>query len=161
MIFAIISDTHDNIENLKKIIDFLNKEKINLILHCGDICNQETIDEAQKKFKGEIYFVRGNGDYDLDIIPERMEIVLGGKRVAWVHYPDKAKALAESGNYDLVFYGHTHRPWEETISNPSINSGRPCRLVNPGELAGQRYKPCFAVYDTETEKLELKILETL
>jgi uncharacterized protein len=70
-----------------------------------------------------------------------------------VHYPEIAKKLAESGNYDAVFYGHTHRPWEETIGS--------CRLVNPGELAGQRYKPCFAIYDTETDKLELKILEKM
>ncbi len=153
MKIAIVSDTHDNTANFNKAIDFLNQEKIEVMLHCGDICDQQTIDEAQKRFKGEIYFVRGNGDYDLNIIPEKMEMVLGSKKIAWVHYPDIAKKLAESGNYDAVFYGHTHRPWEETIGK--------CRLVNPGELAGQRYKPCFALYDTETDKLELKILETL
>lgn len=161
MKFAIVSDTHDNIANFNKVIDFLHSEKIDVMLHCGDICNQQTIDEAQKRFKGEIYFVRGNGDFDLEIIPEKMEIVLDNKKIAWVHYPDIAKKLAESGNYDVVFYGHTHRPWEETIGNPSTGSGRVCRLVNPGELAGQRYKPCFAIYDTQTNVLELKILEKL
>ena len=34
-------------------------------------------------------------------------------------------------------------------------------MINPGELAGQFYKPTFAVYDRTTEKLELKILERL
>jgi putative phosphoesterase len=153
MKIAIVSDTHDNVANFNKAIDFLNKEKIEVMLHCGDICNQQTIDEASEKFKGEIYWVRGNGDHHLDLVPEKMEIVLGGKKIAWVHFPEIAKKLAESGNYDAVFYGHTHRPWEETIGK--------CRLVNPGELAGQRYKPCFALYDTGTNGLELKILETL
>ena len=58
------------------------------------------------------------------------EITLGGKKIAVVHYPEKARALAESGKYEMVFYGHTHKPWEERIGQ--------CRLVNPGELAGQR-----------------------
>lgn len=153
MRFAIISDTHDNMANFNKAIDFLNVRKITTILHCGDISNQQTIDEAVKNFKGEIKFVRGNADYDLSDIPESMEIELGGKRIFFNHYPDIAKREAESGKYNICFYGHTHKPWEEKVGE--------CRLVNPGELAGQRYKPCFAVYDIESDKLELKILEKL
>ncbi len=153
MRIAIVSDTHDNLANFKKIIDWLNKEKIKVILHCGDICNQETIDEAVKNFDGEIKFVRGNGDFELEDIPEKMEIELGGKMIAFVHYPKIAKEMAESKAYDLVFYGHTHKPWEEKVGN--------CRLINPGEVAGQRFKPTFATYDTENDKLELKILEKL
>ena len=82
-----------------------------------------------------------------------MEIELGGKKIFLNHYPDIAKNKAESGKYDLVFYGHTHKPWEEKVGE--------CRLVNPGELSGQRFKPTFAIYDTETDNLELKILELL
>ena len=153
MKIAVVSDTHDNMATFNKAISFLNAQKITTMLHCGDICNQDTIDEAVKNFKGKIYFVRGNGDFSLDEVPETMEIELGGKRIFINHYPEISKAAAETGKYDLAFYGHTHRPWEEQIGN--------CRLVNPGELAGQRYKPCFAIYDTETDKLELKILELL
>ncbi len=91
MKFAILSDTHDHIKNFNKAIDFLNKEKIATILHCGDICNQETIDEAVKNFKGEIIFVRGNGDFHLDEVPEEMQIELGGKKIFFNHYPDIAK----------------------------------------------------------------------
>lgn len=153
MKFTIVSDTHDNLKNFNKVIDFLNKENIKVMLHCGDICNQETINEAVKNFKGEIKFVRGNGDYDLQDVPEEMEVELGNKKIFFNHYPDIAKKVAESGRYDLVFYGHTHKPWEEKVGK--------CRLVNPGEVAGQRFKPTFAIYDTESDKLELKILEKL
>lgn len=153
MKFAIVSDTHDNLANFNKAIDFLNTEKISTMLHCGDICSQDTINEAVKKFNGEIKFVRGNGDFNLGQVPEKMELELGGKKIFFNHYPEISKIAAESKKYDIVFYGHTHRPWEERIGN--------CRLVNPGELAGQRYKPCFAIYDTETDKLELKILELI
>ena len=153
MKFAIVSDTHDNIKNFNKVINWLNKENINLILHCGDICNQDTVQESENNFKGEIKFVRGNGDFELDDIPEKMEIELDGKNIFFNHYPDIAKKSAESGKYDLVFYGHTHRPWEEKVGN--------CRLVNPGEVAGQRFKPTFAIYDTKIDKLELKIIEKI
>jgi putative phosphoesterase len=161
MKFAIVSDTHDNMANFSKVIDFLNTQNIKVMLHCGDICNQTTIDEAVKNFNGGIKFVRGNGDFELENIPETMEIELGGnpstglkaKKIFFNHYPNIAKKMAESGSYDLVFYGHTHRSWEEKIGN--------CRLINPGEIAGQRYKPCFAIYDTENDHLELKILELL
>ena len=158
MRFAIVSDTHDNIKNFNKVIGFLNQENIRVLLHCGDVCNQDTIDEAIKSFKGEIMWVKGNGDYELENYQDMMEADLGGKKVAFIHYPELAKKLAESGKYDLVFYGHTHRPWEEILRH---SSGQACRLVNPGELAGQRYKPTFALYDTKTDKLELKILEKM
>ena len=152
MKIAVISDTHNNWVNFKKAIDWIMKEKIRLILHCGDISGQETIDDAKKYFDGEIKFVKGNADYNLDL-PEKMELEFGGKKIAFCHFPDMAKKLAQSGSFDLVFYGHTHRPWDEKIGN--------CHMINPGELAGQFYKPTFAVYDTETGKLGLKLLEKL
>ena len=113
---------------------------------------QEIIDDAKKEFGGEIKFVKGNGDYDLDL-PEKMELEFNGKRIAFCHFPDMAKKMAQSGKFDMVFYGHTHRPWDEKIGE--------CHMINPGELAGQFYKPTFAVYDTATGKLELKILEII
>lgn len=111
------------------------------------------MNEAREHFKGNVYYVRGNGDFNLDQIPEKMEMALDRKNIAFTHFPDLARQLAKSGKYDLVFHGHTHRPWEEKIGS--------CRLVNPGEVAGQRFKPTFAIYDTENDKLELKILEKI
>lgn len=180
MKIAIISDTHDNLANFLKIIKWLNSEKIQLLLHCGDICNQDTLNEARKAFerpasaKGfgearEIKFVMGNKELHSENFPEVGEIEIDNKRIAFTHLPEKAKELAETRNpsassgqvpsassgqrYDLVFYGHSHKPWKEVIGN--------CKLVNPGEAAGLLYKPTFAIYDTATDNLELKIIEKL
>jgi len=166
MRIAIVSDTHNNWPNFKKAIDWTKKEKIQTILHCGDISSQETIDQAKKLFEepsfvkaseGQgIKFAKGNADYDLEL-PEKIDLELGGKRISFCHFPDIAKKSAQSGKFDVVFYGHTHRPWDERMP-----SGRgECHMINPGELAGQFYKPSFAVYDTENGKLELKILQQL
>jgi hypothetical protein len=153
MKIAIISDTHDNWANFKKVIEWLNKEKINLILHCGDISRQETLNEMKRLFNGEIKFVRGNADVDLIDIPESDEVESNGKKIAFAHFKEPAVELCKSGKYDLVFYGHTHKPWMEEING--------CRLVNPGEMAGQFYKPTFAIYNLEKDNLELKIIERL
>jgi len=152
MKIAVVSDTHNNWTNFKKAIEWIKKEEIRLILHCGDISSQETIDDAKKLFDGEIKFVKGNADWGLDL-PDELDLEFNKKKIAFVHFPNEAKKLAQSGKFDMVFYGHTHRPWDEKIGD--------CHMINPGEMAGQFYKPSFAVYDTASDKLELKILETL
>jgi uncharacterized protein len=153
MKIAIVSDTHNNWPNFKKAIEWIKKEKIQLILHCGDIQSQEIIDDAKKHFGREIKFVKGNADYDLPDLPGNLKIEFNNKKIGFVHFPNEAKKMAQSGKYDLVFYGHTHRAWDEKIGD--------CHMINPGELAGQFFKPTFAVYDTATGNLELKILEKL
>jgi hypothetical protein len=153
MKIAIVSDTHNNWVNFKKAIDWIKKENIQLILHCGDICSQEMIDDAKIFFGGDIRYVKGNADFNLPDLPEKIELDLENKKIIFCHFPNEAKKTAQSGKFDLVFYGHTHRPWDEKV--------RDCHMINPGELAGQFYKPSFAVYDTSTGNLELKILEKL
>jgi putative phosphoesterase len=152
MKIGIVSDTHNHWSNFKKAIEWMKKENMKLILHCGDIMTQEMIDNAKKEFDGEIKYAKGNGDYGLDL-PDKLNFEFNKRRIGVVHFPDPAKKMAQSGNYDLVFYGHTHRPWDEKIGE--------CHLINPGELAGEFYKPTFAVYDTEKNILELKILEKI
>ncbi|MFC1629761.1 metallophosphoesterase family protein [Patescibacteria group bacterium] len=168
MKIAIISDTHDNLPNFKKAIGWVEKEKIKTIIHCGDICTSKVLKEVTKNFPGKIYLVFGNADgarfrttrmVCKKIIPKVIlcgewgKIKIGGKKIAFVHSPEFARGLASTKKYDLVFYGHTHKPWEEKIKS--------CRLVNPGNLAGLFYKATFAVYDTKKDKLELRILEKL
>ena len=166
MKIAIVSDTHGNVANFRKAVDWLNKEKIQIILHCGDIGMPESLKESLADFKGDFFGVFGNMDEDFKILIDEynkiprvkisqalLETEIDKNKIAVTHYPDAAKKLAQSGKYDLVFYGHTHKPWDEKVGN--------CHMINPGELAGQFYKPTFAVYDTTTDNLELKILEKL
>jgi putative phosphoesterase len=85
------------------------------------------------------------------------ELTINDKKIAFCHKPEPAKTAAQTGKYDLVFYGHTHQPGEE-----KIDAGRGvCRLVNPGTLAGIFSKATFAIYDSEINKLELKLVEKL
>ncbi|MGC9048836.1 MAG: metallophosphoesterase family protein [Patescibacteria group bacterium] len=166
MKIAILADSHDNVPNMEKALGWINQRGISLIIHCGDLCAPSILTKViLPKFSGQLHFVHGNvGDSELleklakdlknvKIYSQVGEIELDGKKIAFTHQPEKGKELAQSGKYDLVFYGHTHKPWEEKVGN--------CRLVNPGTLAGMFYKATFAIYDPETDKLELKILEKL
>jgi len=184
MKIAIISDSHDNIPNIEKFLSWTEENKIEIIIHCGDIAAPSMINKLfAPLFSGEMHFVFGNVA-DREILPKvcakypntklhgdlgEIEIShplaplrrdtpprAGGEKIkiAFCHFPEEAKKLAESGKYNLVFYGHTHKPWLETLPNN-------CQLINPGTLAGLFNKATFAVYDTASGKLELKILEQI
>jgi hypothetical protein len=174
MRLAIISDSHDNIPNIEKLLSWAKEHKIQTIIHCGDIASGDTAEFLAKHFSGDIHLVYGNMDfaYRDDIylaIDNHPNAVVHGDEgsivipaqagiqeinLAFCHFPEQAKKLAETGKYDLVFYGHTHKPWMETLPNN-------CQLINPGTLGGVFQKASFAVYDTQSGKLELKILELL
>lgn len=167
MRIAILSDTHDNLPNFRKAIEWIKTQGIEFLIHCGDVCSPQTLDEALTGFLGDFLIVLGNADkgylwqerLDQDksfknrVFEDFGEIKIDGKNIAFCHFPQGARNLAESQQYDLVFYGHTHKPWEGRIGK--------CRLVNPGNLASVYYKSTFAIYDTEADGLELKILESL
>ncbi|OGF26535.1 hypothetical protein A2477_00320 [Candidatus Falkowbacteria bacterium RIFOXYC2_FULL_47_12] len=166
MKIAIISDTHDNVPNLEKALVWMNKNNIEQIIHCGDLCAPSMIKEIlAPSFVGQIHMVFGNVE-DRELMPkvagqfknvrhygDQGEIEIDNKKIAFVHFPREAKELAQSGNYDFVFYGHTHKPWTEKVGKTE--------LLNPGTLAGMFQKATFAVWDTKTGELELKILERL
>jgi hypothetical protein len=167
MRIAIISDTHDNLPNIDKMLGLVKALGIENIIHCGDVCAPMVMRYIAENFPGQVHLVFGNvdGDHDMmnQLAKEKLKnviiygeigkVTLGGKKIAFTHKPDGAKQLAASGKFDLVFYGHTHKPWEETINST--------KMINPGTLAGLFAKATFAVYDTATGKLELKILELL
>ncbi len=163
----IVSDTHDNLINFQEMIFWAKNNKVRILIHCGDIFSPMTLKTAIKNFSGKSYIVLSDVDrdyfkidkdlfedfYQLKVWEEFGEIKIDAKKIAFTHFPEFAKGLATTGKYDLVFYGHNHKPWLEKIGKT--------KLVNPGNLSGLFYKPTFALYDTKTNKLELKILENL
>jgi len=171
MLIAIISDSHDNIPNIEKFLSWAKTNKAGMLIHCGDVSAPSMINELFKDFAGPMHLVFGNVA-DREILPkvcskypnirlhgDEGEVFLNSEngtkiKIAFCHFFEEAKRLAETGKYHIVFYGHTHKPWMETLSNN-------CQLINPGTLGGVFNKATFAVYDTATGKLELKILEIL
>jgi len=165
MKIAIISDLHDNLTNLKKFLQWSAANKINTLIVCGDICAPATLKKIATKFQGPIHIVFGNvGDRPNELkvasnfkhvkhYKDLGEFKINNKKIAINHYPQEAKQLARSNKYDFVFYGHSHKPWIEAVGQTV--------LANPGTLGGMFYQATFAVWNTTTNKLELKILTQL
>ncbi|MDI6883388.1 MAG: YfcE family phosphodiesterase [Patescibacteria group bacterium] len=164
MKIAIISDTHENLTNFEKFASFAKKENIKNLIHCGDAHNKEKLETLINAFDGEIFYVLGNADIKEQILELKDnpkikifksfgEIEIDKIKMAFCHCLNDAKNICQTKRYNFVFYGHTHKPWLEEINN--------CILANPGNLAGSYYKASFAVLDTETKNLSLKILEEI
>lgn len=184
MLVAIISDSHDNLDNLKKFLDWTLKNKVEKIICLGDVARIESIKYLTHNFLGEIFLVKGNAClYDekdlkkyknIKYYGEVGEIEIEGLKIGFVHEPEKIKhfnllkvglnkvdldkaVLDKSGlekrSLDFIFYGHSHKPWLEKEGETFI--------ANPGTLGGVYYQATFAVLDTKTKNLELKILEGL
>lgn len=166
MLVGIFSDSHDNLINIEKFLDFAQVNNFAEIIFCGDLCAPATLKKLiAPNFTGPIHMILGNVA-DRDLLPQvaasisqvkfygdQGEFEIDGLKIAINHYPQEAKKLAVSGKYDYVFYGHNHTPWEEKVGQTI--------LANPGTLAGMFNKATFAVLDTKLRKLSLKILETI
>lgn len=161
MQIAIISDIHDNIPNLTKVLDYCRGNKIEKIICCGDLASLETLDFLNDNFQREIFFTFGNMDdaylknypfknnqyKNTQIFRDFGEAEIAGKKVAFIHFPREAKELCETGKYNFVFHGHTHKPWTEKIKN--------CIILNPGNVANQIYSPTFAIWNITNNSFDL------
>ncbi len=160
MQIAITSDIHNNEVNLEKVLRYCVEQEIKTLICCGDLASKEVLDLINDNFSGTIYYTFGNADYielrKLDsenkyrktfLFKNFGEAEIDNIKIAFVHFPQKARKLAETGKYNFVFYGHTHKPWEEIIEN--------CKMLNPGNVAGEIYLPTFAVWNTENANFKL------
>jgi len=160
MKIAIISDIHNNEVNLQKVLNYCEENSVKTIICCGDLASDETLDFLNDNFNGVIHYTFGNMDNDqlqdfkfkdkyknTFLHEEFGETEIDERKIAFVHFPDIARKLSDFGKYDFIFYGHTHKPWEENINN--------CKMLNPGNVAGEIYLPTFAVWNTENDKFEL------
>jgi len=158
MRISILSDTHDNIWALRAALPRL--AQTDAAIHCGDLVSPFMLQELGGGMAGKpVHMVWGNNNGDMLLIQsvaaklgnitlhgDLAELELGGVRIAVNHYPAIGRALAASGKYDLVCFGHTHKAFEEKAGN--------CLLLNPGELMGLYGRRTFVVYDTLARQVE-------
>jgi uncharacterized protein len=154
MQIAILSDTHDNLSKLDRAIPTLRT--VDTVIHCGDLCSPFVVVRLGNGLEGKpVHVVFGNNDGDPRLLTLKAQEVgnvfihgqfasleLGGLRVAVNHYPEIARPIALSGQFDLVCYGHDHTAHEEKIGSTL--------LLNPGELLGMNGRSSLAILDTTT-----------
>lgn len=155
---GILSDSHDDLDVLAKAIELFNAEGVVQVLHAGDIISPFTFD-LFRGLRAPLGGVYGNNDGDRLLLRERSKgalhvqphfVTLGGARGVIVHEPPLVGALARSGDFDLVVYGHTHEP--------ELRLEGSCLVLNPGKAARlNKGRATVALYETETR--EARIVE--
>ena len=159
MKIGLIADSHENMPMIAKAVELFNRERVELVLHAGDIISPITAKEFSK-LKARMIIVLGNNDGEKFFLRERFKSIgeihegkwegeIDGKRLLLIHAPDMLGALEKSGSYDIIVYGHTHKL--------DIRKGETL-VVNPGECGGWITGRCtIAILDTE--KMEVGIEE--
>ena len=155
MKIGIISDSHDNLVNVRKAVSRFKKERSDLVIHLGDFVSPPMIME----FKGlNLLAVFGNNDGEkFKLIKTFQEIggeikggffetELDGLKTAIYHGTESGitQALIGSGKYDLVLTGHTHKRME-------AKKGKTL-AINPGTAHGFGGEATIALFDTITKK---------
>jgi putative phosphoesterase len=165
MLIGVLSDIHDNLDNLRKALTIFEEWGVQALIFCGDFCSPIPSRVLAGGFKGDVHCVFGNGDGDrfamlnaantqypnLKLHGEYAELEFEGAKVAVTHYPFYARALARTGDYQAVFSGHTHEARQERIGG--------CLWVNPGDILGWKNKPSCAVYDTAANSVDIVGIE--
>jgi putative phosphoesterase len=151
MRIAIISDIHDNIWSLERVLARL--QSCDMLLCLGDFCAPFSLSAVAAGFKGPVHAVWGNNDGDKLLLMRNADkagnvtlhghyakLELDNVVLFMNHYPEIAQPLAASGQFDLVCYGHDHQRKAELQGKTW--------LVNPGEVMGRFGVVSYAVYDT-------------
>mgnify|MGYP006083709599 CR=1 FL=1 len=140
MLVGVVSDTHNNIKNIRKIINLFNEYQVELVIHTGDISKAETL-KVFSNLNCPLKGVFGNNDRIEKGLEEvckennflfqepPLSLAIKDKKIDIFHEPDLIREhIKEHPDIDLILHGHTHRYIEETI-NGTI-------YFNPGESAG-------------------------
>ena len=136
MKLGILSDTHDNLARIERAVTALNDAGVDFIFHLGDYCAPFSL-RPLKDLRADWMGVLGNNDGEIrglteasegKIRPGNLALEIDGARIFADHVNPVKGALAASGHFDLILYGHTHAL--------EIYEEHRCLCVNPGEVCG-------------------------
>jgi putative phosphoesterase len=156
---GILSDSHDQRAPVEAALAFFRSEGVGVVLHLGDVCNPAIL-SGFAELGVPLHGVFGNNDHPRDAFGDAAGFVfregpsvltVAERKVLMAHCFDELREeLNGSGRFDLVLYGHTHRPMTMRVGKALV--------LNPGESCGfLQGKPTCAVVDLAT--MEARIVE--
>lgn len=134
---GVLSDTHGKLR--EEVVEILRE--CDVILHAGDI-NTPKVVEALREI-APLYIVRGNADKEwAEEIPETLSEEICGLQIFMVH--NKKQIPKDTGDYDLVVFGHSHKYEERKEGN--------CLYLNPGSCGPRRFSQPVTMAVLEVEE---------
>lgn len=143
MKIGVISDTHDDMENVQEAIQIFNKMKVEYVIHAGDYIFPGVIKEF-KKLNAKLIGVLGNNDGEKNGIlksfigisgelkGELGEAEFDGLKFGIYHGTDREikENIKQSKKYDILICGHTHK--RDPQSSGTIKDVKDTFDLNPG-----------------------------
>ncbi|MFM8354066.1 MAG: YfcE family phosphodiesterase [Gammaproteobacteria bacterium] len=138
MRIGIVSDTHNNLRNVTRIVELFNAAGVERVIHTGDITQAKTL-EVFAHLEAPLYGVFGNNDQERDtLVPAILrngfifqeppfELVWHERRIIVVHDPLEFDGHLGQ-HHEVALHGHTHRYRHERLNGSLV--------FNPGECAG-------------------------
>ena len=148
-LIGIISDTHGRLpQSVSKV--FKNTD---LIIHAGDIGDQEIIDALEKIAPTRA--VRGNMDMGqwARNLRQTSTITINHQRLVAIHDVNDLDIHAHSASYHVVIYGHSHRP--------QVAKQQGVLYVNPGSAVQPRfgYPPSVALLEIKGDAINARLID--
>ena len=153
MQIGVVSDTHNNLANVRRIVALFNEAQVACVVHTGDITQAKTLD-VLAGLDMPLHGVFGNNDQEresLDAAIARhgfsfceppLEVEWAGRRVVVVHDPLELDGVLNGGHH-LALHGHTHLYRHDR--------GQDQLIFNPGECAGHmKGRNAVGVVDLES-----------
>ena len=174
MKIGIISDSHDDVDNVNRAIGIFEKEKVKAVIHAGDIISPPIIKEFKRLTDDGVEFfgIFGNNDGERKglenafsyingkLLGDEGKIEIDGLKFCIYHGQDlkKKDKIIASQKFDVFVYGHSHTKHHEIIQNKK----RDTIILNPGSSHGQALTnfsepqyfpaPSVIIFDTATKE---------
>jgi uncharacterized protein len=159
MKIGLISDTHDNMQNIRKAVSLFSNKNVSLVIHAGDIVSPEAVEAFQGV---KLIAVLGNNDLEINGLTNAFDKIGGQLKGEFceMEHDDlvfaiyhgtnsrKKELLIRSGRYNVVVCGHTHKVQYKKFGRTLV--------INPGTANGWffGYNATAAIFDTQSREPE-------
>lgn len=155
---GILSDSHDHLDRLRAAVALFNAAGCDLVVHAGDFVAPFAAEEL-RSLRAPVKAVFGNCDGERagltrafaglgEIAAPPLRFEHSGLRFGLCHLDSAVDGLAAARAFDVVVFGHTHRPLVERRDG--------VLLINPGEAGGWlRGKSTVALLDPASLAAEI------
>ncbi|MBE0472581.1 metallophosphoesterase family protein [Rhodoferax sp.] len=168
MKICIVSDSHDRAPMLASAVMSAKESGAEAVIHCGDLIGAMTLCPLLE-IGLPVHVVHGNNLGDLMALSKLcaassglityhgadLDIRFGARKLFATHYPHYGRAMACTGDYDIVCCGHSHVA--SVAQQPNIAGGKTW-LVNPGSVGGLGAPATWLLADLDRFDFEVRSL---